>query len=139
MRFAGRIALVVALAVAGVGHFVRADEFLAQVPLWMPAAEAVVAVSGVIEIALAVALLTAPERWRGWVGWITAIFFIAIFPGNLWQFIDGRDAFGLDSDAARFVRLLFQPVLVVWALWATAALPGRAARNPRTHSLADDR
>ena len=55
------------------------------------------------------------------MGWIVAIFFVVIFPGNIWQYVEGRDAFGLDSDAARAIRLLFQPVLVVWALWCTGA------------------
>jgi len=116
-----RLALGVVLLIAGVGHFASADEFLAQVPPWMPAPEAVVAISGVIEIILGLALIAAPARWRPGVGLVVAAFFIVIFPGNVWQFLEGRAAFGLDSDAARFVRLLFQPVLVVWALWSTGA------------------
>jgi uncharacterized membrane protein len=125
----GRWALGVILLVAGVGHFIAADEFLGQVPSWMPAPEAVVAISGVIELMLGVALIAAPQRWRPWVGWVVAAFFVVIFPGNVWQFIDGRDAFGLESDAARFIRLLFQPVLVVWALWSTGAWRARG-RHP---------
>lgn len=116
-----RLALGVVLLIAGTGHFVSAEEFLAQVPPWMPAPEVVVAVSGVVELILGLAVIAAPERWRPAVGWIVAGFFVVIFPGNIWQFLEGRAAFGLDSDVARFVRLLFQPILVVWALWATGA------------------
>lgn len=116
-----RLALGVILLIAGVGHFISAEEFLAQVPPWMPAPEAVVAISGVFELVLGLALIVAPQRWRPVVGWVVAAFFVIIFPGNIWQFLEGRAAFGLDSDAARFIRLLFQPVLVVWALWATGA------------------
>lgn len=116
-----RLALGVVLLIAGIGHFASAEEFLAQVPPWMPAPEAVVAISGVVELILGLALIAAPARWRPVVGWIVAAFFIVIFPGNIWQFLEGQAAFGLDSDAARFIRLLFQPVLVVWALWATGA------------------
>jgi uncharacterized membrane protein len=61
------------------------------------------------------------RRRRTTVGWLTAAFFVVIFPGNISQFVTGADAFGLDSDLARGVRLLFQPVLVVWALWCTGA------------------
>lgn len=109
---------------AGVSHFLRADEFRAQVPDWMPWPEAVVAVSGVIEIGLglALALVNLPSR-RRLVGWLLAAFFVAVFPGNVSQFLTGTDAFGLDSDAARAVRLAFQPVLVLWALWSTGAWP----------------
>jgi hypothetical protein len=60
-------------------------------------------------------------RWKTWVGLIVAAFFIAIFPGNVSQFINGIDAFGLDTDEARGIRLLFQPLLVLWALWSTSA------------------
>lgn len=124
-----RLALGAILLVAGIGHFASASEFLAQVPSWMPAPEAVVAISGVVELALGLALIAAPARWRPIVGWIVAAFFVVIFPGNIWQFLEGQAAFGLDSDAARFVRLLFQPVLVVWALWATGAWSTWRARR----------
>jgi uncharacterized membrane protein len=55
------------------------------------------------------------------VGSVVAAFFVVIFPGNIAQWTEGVDAFGLDSDTARFARLLFQPVLVIWALYATGA------------------
>jgi uncharacterized membrane protein len=70
---------------------------------------------------LGIALIFFPRKWRPIVGCVTAAFFVIIFPGNLWQYFEARDAFGLDSDTARLVRLLFQPVLVLWALWATGA------------------
>jgi uncharacterized membrane protein len=132
-----RLALGVILLIAGVGHFISAEEFLAQVPPWMPAPEAVVAISGVIELLLGLALIVAPQRWRPAVGWVVAAFFVIIFPGNIWQFLEGRAAFGLDSDAARFIRLLFQPVLVVWALWATGAWTAwRQQRRTARESMA---
>ena len=106
---------------AGIGHFVNAEAFLAQVPGWMPAPEAVVAISGVIELILGASLILAPRKYRATIGWVVAAFFVVIFPGNISQFVTGTDAFGLDTDVARFVRLLFQPLLVVWALWCTSA------------------
>lgn len=120
VRTAARWLLAAGLLYAGVSHFRNAEEFLAQVPPWMPAPEAVVAISGVVEIALALALLLLTTK-RALVGWVVAGFFVVIFPGNISQFITGTDAFGLDSDAARAIRLLFQPLLVVWALWCTGA------------------
>lgn len=115
-----RFVLAAFLAFAGIGHFTNSDEFLAQVPTWMPAPETVVAVSGVVELAFAAALVFL-RRWRVAVGWVLAAFFVIIFPGNISQYLTGTDAFGLDSNAARAIRLLFQPVLVVWALWCTGA------------------
>ena len=120
IRAVRRWLLAGALAYAGFGHFVSAEEFLAQVPPWLPFPEAIVAISGVVEISLAAALLFLSKQ-RVVVGWVTAAFFVVIFPGNISQLVTGTDAFGLDSDLARAIRLLFQPLLVIWALWCTGA------------------
>ncbi len=117
-----RWALGGVLAFAGVGHLTYGrEEFLAQVPPWLPIEpDLVVLGSGAVEIALGLALIVL-GRWRVAVGWATALFFLAIFPGNIAQFTEGRDGFGLDTDLARGIRLLFQPLLVAWALWSTGA------------------
>jgi uncharacterized membrane protein len=112
--------LALVLAIAGVGHFTSTAAFTAQVPAWLPQPEVVVYVSGVVELGLAAALLLARRR-RTTVGWLVAAFFVLVFPGNISQLVTQTEAFGLDTDAARAVRLLFQPVLVVWALWSTGA------------------
>lgn len=121
-RAVARILLGVALAFAGFSHLTSAREtFQAQVPTWLPLdADFVVVASGVVEIALGLALIALPRQQR-WVGLIVAAFFVAIFPGNINQWVNGIDAFGLDTDTARFVRLFFQPLLVLWALWSTRA------------------
>lgn len=115
---------------AGVGHLTWArTSFLAQVPGWVPLdADLVVVLSGVVEIVLGGALVLLPRR-RILLGWLTAGFFVAIFPGNVSQFVDGDAAFGLDSDAARAVRLLFQPLLVALALWSTGAWSAWRSRS----------
>ena len=120
VRAAARVLLGVALTFAGISHLGSArQEFRAQVPEWLPLdADFVVLASGVVEIVLGLALIVL-FRWKAWVGIATALFFIAIFPGNISQFINGIDAFGLDTDEARAIRLLFQPLLVLWALWST--------------------
>lgn len=80
------------------------------------------------------AALIVLHRWRVALGWITAAFFVLVFPGNISQFLTHTDAFGLDSDRDRAVRLLFQPVLVVWASWSTCAW---AAWRRRTSDAED--
>ncbi|MCH1405027.1 MAG: hypothetical protein L7U55_05480 [Candidatus Nanopelagicales bacterium] len=127
-----RLALGVVLVGAGISHFTDAESFLSQVPSWLPAPDAVVAISGIIEVVLGVALVAAPRRFRPLLGWVVAAFFVAIFPGNISQFVSGTPGFGLDSDAARFIRLLFQPVLVVWALWCTDAWSNWRRRSTAT-------
>jgi uncharacterized membrane protein len=81
----------------------------------------VVIASGVVETALGLSLL-ALWKYRKKVGIATAFFFLIIFPGNVWQYIDGIDAFGLNTDQERGIRLLFQPLLVLWALWSTESI-----------------
>jgi uncharacterized membrane protein len=127
-RRVAQLGLGAALALAGIGHLTFGrEEFRAQVPPWIPVDDDVVVLaSGVVELGLAAGLLLARRR-RVPVGWLAAAFFVAIFPGNVAQFTEGRDAFGLESDAARGIRLAFQPVLVAWALWSTQAW--RAARR----------
>ncbi len=108
------------LTFAGISHltFARA-EFVAQVPKALPfSTDFVVVASGVVEITLGLALLFLRPR-RVLVGLIVAAFFIAVFPGNIAQYLNHADAFGLDTDDKRFMRLFFQPVLVAWALWCT--------------------
>ncbi len=122
MKKALQIILGVALAYAGISHLTTSrQEFQAQVPtLLKDYADFVVLASGVIEILLGFTLVFL-WRYRIIVGWIVAGFFIAVFPGNISQYLNHVDAFGLDSDKARAIRLLFQPLLVVWALWSTGA------------------
>jgi uncharacterized membrane protein len=117
-----QVLLGAALIYAGITHLTtNRTEFQAQVPTWVPlSADFVVVASGVVEIALGASLLLA-WKYRAQVGWIVAAFFVAIFPGNISQYVNGIDAFGLDTDQARLTRLFFQPLLVVWALWATGA------------------
>jgi uncharacterized membrane protein len=128
-----RVLLGAFLAFAGIGHLVRPEEFLAQVPTWMPAPEAVVLVSGLVELLLAAALLLLP-RWRRPVAIVVALFFLAILPGNIAQYTEARDAFGLTSDAARAARLALHPLLWFWALAAGDVWPpvrrDRALRRP---------
>ena len=111
-----------ALAYAGVGHLTTSrQEFQAQVPtLLKDYADFVVLASGVVEIALGVGLI-ALWKYRVQLGWIVAAFFVAVFWGNISQYVNGVDAFGLNSDRARLMRLFFQPLLVVWALGSTGA------------------
>jgi uncharacterized membrane protein len=111
-----------ALAYAGIGHLTsNRQEFQAQVPtLLKDYADFVVLASGVVEILLGLGLVVLWE-YRVQMGLLAAAFFIAIFWGNISQYVNGVDAFGLNSDRARLIRLFFQPMLVMWALGSTGA------------------
>lgn len=123
LKLVARLFLGGALIYAGIGHltFSRA-EFQAQVPVWLPLdPDFVVVASGVVEIMLGLGIASAGIVVP-WAGLLAALFFIAIFPGNINQYVEGISAFGLDTDQARLNRLFFQPVLVAWALWSTGSI-----------------
>ncbi|WP_339649128.1 hypothetical protein [uncultured Salegentibacter sp.] len=126
-----RILLALFMTYAGFSHLTfNRIEFQAQVPDWLSLSkDLVVILSGLVEMALGLALLFWKKQ-RATIGWALAIFFVLVFPGNVAQYLDGKDAFGaLDSDRARLIRLFFQPVLIAWALWSSGAW--RAWRNSK--------
>lgn len=118
-----RIVLGLFMLVAGIGHLsFQREEFQAQVPGWVPLGkDRVVILSGIVEIGLGLAMIFL-KRMKVETGIALALFYIAVFPGNIAQYRNRIDAFGLDTDPKRLIRLFFQPVLVFWALWSTGAL-----------------
>ncbi len=106
---------------AGIGHLTFArKEFQAQVPEWVPLKkDDTVVYSGIVEIAMGTAIIAAPKKYESFVGQLAAGLFIAVFPGNIAQYKNRRDSFGLNTDGKRFARLLMQPLLLLWAVKST--------------------
>ena len=115
-----RVILGVFMMLAAAGHLTfQRVEFQAQVPDWVPMSkDLVVVLSGIVELMLGVWMVFL-TRWKVYAGITLAVFYVLVFPGNISQYVDHRSAFGLDTDGKRLIRLFFQPVLVVWALWST--------------------
>ena len=125
-----RVVLGLFMVLAAIGHltFQRA-EFQAQVPDWVPLSkDLVVILSGIVELALGLSMIFWKKQ-RINTGIALAVFYVLIFPGNIAQYVNHTDAFSLDTDNARLIRLFFQPVLIVWALWSTGALKYLFSRN----------
>lgn len=133
MQLCFRILLGLFMLTAGIGHltFQRA-EFIAQVPVWISTnhgfMDFIVLASGVVEIAFGASMLFL-SRYKAMVGFLLALFYVAIFPGNINQYVEGISAFGLDTDTKRLIRLFFQPVLILWALWSTGALKALCSKQ----------
>jgi uncharacterized membrane protein len=117
-----RVAMGLGLVLAGVSHLTFArKEFQAQVPDWVPLTkDNTVVYSGFVEIALGLSLALANDKYKDKVGKVAAAFFVAVFPGNISQYVHRRSAFGLETDGRRLARLFFQPALVYWALKSTS-------------------
>lgn len=120
-----RILLALFMVFAGFSHLTfNRVEFQAQVPEWLPMSkDLVVILSGIVEMILGLGLLFWKNQ-RVNFGWALAIFYVLIFPGNISQYVEGKDFASLDSDTARLIRLFFQPVLIAWALWSSGAWKG---------------
>ena len=119
-----KILLGLFMLFAGISHLtVAREEFVAQVPMWIQFSpgftDFVVLASGVVEILLGLSMLILWKEKGGWAGAALAIFYLLIFPGNINQYVEHINAFGLDTDKARLIRLFFQPVLIFFALWST--------------------
>lgn len=125
-----RILLGAIMVYAAIAHFTfRRKEFQGQVPDWVPLKkDTVVILSGVAELILGMAMIFAPA-YKVWVGIALAAFYVLIFPGNISQYINRSNAFRLKTDKARLIRLFFQPVLILWALWSTGALEYLLKKN----------
>lgn len=126
LQTAFRLLLGALMTLAGIGHLsFQRLEFQAQVPTWLPQnpnfIDFVVISSGIVEILLGLSILFLVKH-KMKAGLALALFFLLIFPGNISQYVNGVDAFGLDTDTKRLVRLFFQPVLILWALWSTGAI-----------------
>ena len=130
-KTAARLLLAAFLIFAGIAHLTFGrEDFRAQVPAWLPLdVDFVVLASGVVEIVLGLALAST-SKWMPQIGLMVAAFFVAVFAGNINQYVQGIDAFGLNTDEARLIRLFFQPVLIAWALWSSNALKTFAKSVP---------
>ena len=119
-----RLLLGAFMTYAGISHLTfNRQEFVAQVPTWLQFSpgftDFVVLASGVVEIAFGLGIIFLVAKKKAITGALLALFYVAIFPGNINQYVNHIDAFGLNTDNLRFIRLFFQPVLIFLALWTT--------------------
>ena len=115
--------LAAAYAFAGWMHVQRPGFFLPIVPGWVPAPRATVIATGLCELAGAAGLMV--PRTRRLAGAMLGLYAVCVFPANIKHAVDdlsGHRGLGL---AYHGPRLLAQPAIVWWALFA-----GQATRWP---------
>ncbi len=102
---------------AGLLHLARPESFLPIVPDWVPAPRQVILLTGVAEIAGAIGLLIPRLRQAAGIG--LALYALGVFPANIKHAFEGVDLTGLPSSWwYHGPRLVAQPVLIWWALYA---------------------
>ncbi len=116
----GSYAIACGFLFAGVNHFTAPDRFAAMVPPFLPEPDAMVAISGVAELAGAIGLMIPKTRKLAGVGLIALL--LAIFPANLYVAIAGKSVDGLpDARWYYWIRLPFQFVYIAWIRWCALA------------------
>ncbi|MEI6485840.1 MAG: DoxX family protein [Sphingomonadales bacterium] len=116
-RRIARLVLAIAYFAVGIVHLNSPEGFLPIVPDWVPWPRAVVLATGVAEIAGAIGLMI--PRLRRAAAWGLAAYAVCVFPANIKHAVDGVVVAGVALGwAYHGPRLLAQPVIVWWALWA---------------------
>lgn len=116
-RPALRVVLALAMVAIGVMHFVAPEPFIKIVPAWLPAARALVLVSGFFEIAGGVGLLIPRTRRLASLGLVAL--YLAVFPANINMAVNHIQLGDAPMPAwAPWVRLPFQLLFIAWAYWA---------------------
>lgn len=124
MSRAASLRLIAALFVlAGLNHFWQPRMYRAIMPGYLPAHEALVAASGLAEIALGLLALTPLRRLTRW-GLVALL--VAVFPANVEMALHA-ERFAPIPPAILWLRLPLQPALAAWVWWATGE--GEQARG----------
>ncbi|MCU0891924.1 MAG: DoxX family protein [Sandarakinorhabdus sp.] len=116
-RTIARLLLAVAYFAVGIVHLKSPEGFLPIMPDWVPAPRAVVIGTGLAEIAGAIGLMV--PRLRRAAAWGLAAYAVCVFPANIKHAVEGVPVSGVTLGwAYHGPRLLAQPVIIWWALWA---------------------
>jgi uncharacterized membrane protein len=128
-RGAARLGMAIAMTFAGAAHLFVATPFIQHLPTWVPLRAEIVLGSGLIEIALGIALLLPPPTRRR-AGVVLALYLLAVFPGNVYVAVFNVEVDGQPGGLYPWIRLPLQMLFIAWALWST-----REASRPVTVDL----
>lgn len=117
-RELGSYSMVIFLVFFGLSHFYKQDELILMLPDFIPFPEFIIFITGIIEITLAVGLLFPTTRRLS--GILIAVYFIAVLPANIYKAVNTVEISGtLSNDTVAWLRIFFQPIFIVWALYCS--------------------
>ena len=119
-----RLPLALFFLGAGIMHFVKPGAYQATVPDPLPGHREIVYISGVAEIAGALALLD--RRSAPWAGWWLIALLVAVFPANVNMAVNA-ERFRAVPEALLWVRLPIQVLLIAWVWRVSSPLRSRSA------------
>ena len=135
-REAARIAMAVAMVFAGISHFLMPGPFVQHLPEWVPSREAIIYLTGALEILLGAGLV-GPAPYRPLVAVALVAYLLAVFPANVYVAVANVPIDGQPGGVYQWIRLPFQAVFIGWALWSTPGVRG-VLEHPR-RALSDAR
>lgn len=97
---------------AGVNHFLHPVFYLKIIPTWLTFHEALLAISGVCEIL--VALLLLPNKTRHLAAWWTIALLIFIFPANVQMMIN----YANEHNPKLWITIMRLPIQLLLVWWA---------------------
>lgn len=136
-RDAVRAGLSLAFLFVGIDHLITPDRYELMIPTWVPYPSQTIVFTGVCEIAGALGLWLKPTRWLA--GASLAFYAIAVFPANIQNWLNATQGIvveGLPSDPSYYLlRLGFQPVIILCALYAGTVWPAPESKRTSERSL----
>ena len=133
---AARWLLSVLYLTAGIVHLTRPGGFVAITPFWVPHPAEVVALTGIAEIAGAMGLHISRLRRTAGIG--LALYALCVWPANFNHALNDIPLNGLHLGWwYHGPRLLLQPVIIWWALWASSAIEWPFWRKQAASDISD--
>ncbi|HVG11509.1 MAG TPA: MauE/DoxX family redox-associated membrane protein [Flavisolibacter sp.] len=117
---------------AGINHFLNPDFYISIMPPYIPAHRFMVALSGIAEILLGLALIR--KQTRRPAALLICVMLVAFVPVHIFML---EQAYSLEgyhvTVRAAWFRLFLQPVGIIWALWH--ARPEKEAERKQYTSM----
>jgi uncharacterized membrane protein len=122
LMMAGRVGICAVFLFAALGHFFKTEQMTKMLPTFVPSRRTLIYLTGVLEVALGIAVIALPNPF--YVGLFIIAYLIAIFPSNVYAAIR-RIPFGSHSVGPKylFARLPLQLLLISWTYWFTVRAP----------------
>lgn len=124
IRHGAAVGLSISFAFFAYGHFAMIDELVEMLPPWVPSRSTVILATGILEVAIAAALLMPRTRWVA--GGVATAVFVLFFPANIYAAMNGVGPGGHQAGPEYLlVRAPLQLVLLLWTYWFVLRRPSR--------------
>jgi uncharacterized membrane protein len=112
----GRFAMAIMLGFTGAAHFIKTQEMVQMIPVFLPYKTLFVYATGLLEIAAAAVLLF--QRWAVSASVVLIIFFVLILPANIIGSLKRVELGGMENGPMYlFFRIPLQIFFICWTYY----------------------